>query len=217
MNRYLKSLLITSFIYIFILLFFSETGKLLLQKKEPEKITLKLSDFQIVKPPKPKKTPIKKDGLYDLSSKEKTAKNDDNLTGENDMLSLSQISKFLIVSDGKFNQKNKEIKDLYGENYKELTQKQIAFLADNLSLIGLITQKYLEYPYLAARQKLDGTSVIEFFLYPNGDISEIKLIKSSGYDILDSNSIETVEVAYKDYPRPEEKTRIRITVHYTLY
>lgn len=60
-------------------------------------------------------------------------------------------------------------------------------------------------------------NIVEFFLHPNGDISDLKLINSSGYSSLDKNSIETIEIAYKDYPRPNEKTKIKIYVYYKLY
>jgi len=53
-------------------------------------------------------------------------------------------------------------------------------------------------------------------LHPNGKISVPKILKSSKYYILDDNSIETIERAYKDYPRPDKPTIIRIYVKYEL-
>ena len=73
------------------------------------------------------------------------------------------------------------------------------------------------YPEAAGRLNMQGRSVVEFWLHPNGDISELRLLDSSGYRALDKNSIETIEIAYKDYPRPSQKTKIRIYVHYELY
>ncbi len=109
---------------------------------------------------------------------------------------------------------DKKLLKLYGDSIFLMTKQQIKYLNNNLNTIGLITQKYLEYPYLAAKLGIKGESILEFFLFPNGDISTIKLLKSSGYEILDENSIDTVKEAYKEYPRPKNKTKIRLLVRY---
>jgi TonB family protein len=91
------------------------------------------------------------------------------------------------------------------------------FLKENLSDIGRITQKYLMYPSISIRTKQQGMNVVEFYLHPNGDITELKLLQSSTYTALYSNSIHTIKVAYKDYPKPKEVTKIRIFVYYKLH
>lgn len=106
---------------------------------------------------------------------------------------------------------------LYGEEYQSFTKVQKVFLQNNLKSIGRITEKYLRYPRIAVRTNQQGTNIVEFYLYPNGDISDLKLFGSSGYTVLDKNSMETIEIAYKDYPRPKTKTKIRIYVGYKLY
>ena len=63
----------------------------------------------------------------------------------------------------------------------------------------------------------EGDNVIEFYLHPNGDITELMLLRSSGYSLLDENSLHTIKIAYKDYPYPSEKTKIRIRVTYRIY
>lgn len=105
---------------------------------------------------------------------------------------------------------------LYGEQYFKFTDEQKRYLKNNLSKIGMITQRYLEYPHISLRTGQSGVNVVEFYLHPNGDISELKLLDNSGYTALDTNSIETIEVAYKDYPRPKEITKIKIYVKYIL-
>ena len=106
---------------------------------------------------------------------------------------------------------------LYGEEYNSFTKVQKVYLQKNLKNIGRITQKYLRYPSVAVRTEQEGMNIVEFFLHPNGDISDLKLINSSGYTSLDKNSIETIEIAYKDYPRPKTKTKVKIYVYYKLY
>lgn len=106
---------------------------------------------------------------------------------------------------------------LYGEEYNSFTKVQKVYLQKNLKNIGRITQKYLRYPTIAAKTNQQGMNIVQFFLHPNGDISELKMINSSGYSSLDKNSIETIEFAYKDYPRPKTKTKVKIYVYYKLY
>lgn len=106
---------------------------------------------------------------------------------------------------------------LYGEEYNSFTKVQKVFLQKNLKSIGSITQKYLRYPAISVRTRQSGMNIIEFILHPNGDITKPIITTSSGYEALDKNTIETIEIAYKDYPRPNEPTKIRIYVTYRLY
>lgn len=106
---------------------------------------------------------------------------------------------------------------LYGEKYFEFSESQRRYLRQNLNKIGKITQRYLEYPSVSIRTKQQGVNVIEFFLHPNGDITDLKLIDSSYYTALDTNTVDTIKIAYQDYPRPFEKVQIKINVKYILY
>jgi periplasmic protein TonB len=107
--------------------------------------------------------------------------------------------------------------ELYGDEYNTFNTVQKVFLQKNLRDIGRITQRYLRYPSLAARLRQAGTNIVEFMLYPNGDITNLMLTNSSGSTSLDDNTVETIRIAYKDYPRPEEPTKIKIYVNYSLY
>ncbi len=113
----------------------------------------------------------------------------------------------------------KEIQKLYKDEFSTFTKEQQKFIKDNLSKIGEITQKYLYlrgYPYIAVKTRQEGVNIVEFNLHPNGDITDLKLISSSGYEVLDKNSIETIKAAYKDYPLPKETTKIKIYVQYSI-
>lgn len=110
----------------------------------------------------------------------------------------------------------RDIEELYGEEFGDYGLAEQEFLVNNLRDIGRITQRYLQYPPSAARLGQEGLSAVEFYLHPNGDISELKILISSSYMLLDRNSERTIEIAYKDYPRPSVKTKIRIFVNYGL-
>jgi len=106
---------------------------------------------------------------------------------------------------------------LYGEKYFTFSKEQKTYLKNNLSRIGKITQRYLTYPGLSIKTRQSGVNVIEFNFHPNGDISDVKITDSSNYTALDQNTIETIELAYKDYPKPPETIKIKIYVRYILY
>lgn len=111
----------------------------------------------------------------------------------------------------------RDIEELYGAEFGDYGIAEQEFLVNNLRDIGRITKKYLEYPASAIRLGQEGLSAVEFYLHPNGDISGLKIIVSSNYMLLDRNSERTIEIAYKDYPRPITKTKIRIFVTYGIY
>jgi protein TonB len=106
--------------------------------------------------------------------------------------------------------------ELYGKEFDSFPEVTKVYLIKNLKDIGKITQRYLIYPYISIQAKQSGINIVEFILYPNGKISEPKILKSSKYYILDDNSIETITQAYMDYPRPDKPTIIRIYVKYEL-
>ena len=106
---------------------------------------------------------------------------------------------------------------LYGDEYFLLSKSKKRFLKINLSRIGQITQRYLKYPTISVRTRQKGINIVEFMLHNNGDISDLKITDSSGYTALDQNTIRTIEIAYKDYPKPFEKLKIKIYVRYILY
>lgn len=110
----------------------------------------------------------------------------------------------------------KNISEIYGAEFGELGKEEQEFIINNLSYIGRITQSYLRYPANAGMLKQSGMNVVEFYLHPNGDISDLKIIKPSGFILLDRNSTKTIEIAYKDYPHPKVKTLIRFYISYIM-
>jgi len=106
--------------------------------------------------------------------------------------------------------------DLYGKEFDNFSQETKIYLIKNIRNIASITKIFLEYPYMSIQAGQSGVSVVEFMLYPNGTITDLKIIKTSKYFLLDDNTIETIEAAYSDYPRPSKPTVIRIYVKYIL-
>ena len=113
-----------------------------------------------------------------------------------------------------------EIMQLYGDELGDYGEAEQDFIINNLRDIGRITQYYLSkrgYPPDAGYLGQQGTNAVEFYLYPNGDISDLKIIQDSRSMILDKNTMTIIQIAYKDYPHPTTKTKIRIFVKYYIW
>lgn len=111
------------------------------------------------------------------------------------------------------------LKELYGDEFGKLTPGQQKYLIDNQEIMRRITQEVLSrvaQVNLTRDINVNRTNVVEFYLHPNGDISDFKFLKKSGYYILDDTTKETIEYAYSRYPRPEEKILVRYNVFYNL-
>jgi len=114
---------------------------------------------------------------------------------------------------------SQNIKQLYGEEFGKLTAGQQQYIIDNQEIMRRITQQVLTRVArvnLPRDMNVNRSNVIEFYLHPNGDMTDFKFIKKSGYYVLDDTTKETIEYAYSKYPLPKEKTLIRYNVFYNL-
>jgi protein TonB len=111
------------------------------------------------------------------------------------------------------------IKDAYGETFGELSPGEQKYILDNQEIMRRITQQVLNRVgrvNIPNDLRVNSSNIVEFYLYPNGDISDIRFIEKSNFYVLDDTTKETIEYAYSKYPRPEQKTRIRYKVGYFL-
>ena len=133
---------------------------------------------------------------------------------------LSQEKKPIIAKEKKReNRKSDYIKDAYGDTFGELSEGEQKYILDNQEIMRRITQEVLNRVggvNLPNNLRVNESNIVEFYLYPNGDISDIKFIGRSGFYILDDTTKETIEYAYSRYPRPKQKTLIRYRVGYYL-
>ena len=111
------------------------------------------------------------------------------------------------------------IRKLYGSEFDGYGEAQKKFIENNLAMIHQITQSTLSrngYPEVAARTGQQGVNIVSFYLHPNGNISNLRLEVGMGYEILDENTLHVIRLAYKDYPLPLKKTKIKFYVEYTI-
>ncbi|MDH4943861.1 energy transducer TonB [Sulfurimonas sp. C5] len=114
---------------------------------------------------------------------------------------------------------SQDIKELYGEEFGKLSPGQQKYILDNQEIMRRITQQVLNRVArvnIPRDLNVNRYNVVQFYLHPNGDISDFKFLSKSGYYILDDTTKETIEYAYSKYPRPKEKTLIRYNVYYHL-
>jgi len=112
------------------------------------------------------------------------------------------------------------IKRLYGKTFNTFTPSQKKFIRHNLNIIQQITQRTLSrngYPTVAIQTQQEGINIVSFYLHPNGDISGLRLKKRIGYTALDNNTLKVIKIAYKNYPLPNQTTKITFYVQYSMY
>jgi len=143
--------------------------------------------------------PKKEQGLYDFLSKA-----DPNLRST----SSDSMTK---VSDN--------IQKLYGDKFGELSAGEQKYILDNQEAMRRITQGVLDRygrSKIPDNLRVDETNTIEFYLHPDGSISDLHFLTHSRFSILNDTTKETIELAYSKYPRPAQKTLIRYRVWYNL-
>lgn len=114
---------------------------------------------------------------------------------------------------------NDSVKKLYGDKFGELSEGEQKYILDNQEVMRRITQGVLDRygrSRIPDNLRVDETNTIEFYLHPDGSISDIRYLKNSRFAILDDTTKETIELAYAQYPRPAQKTYIRYRVWYNL-
>lgn len=160
-----------------------------------------LSDINTTKPKKKKKK--KENSLYAMLSQDKS-------TEEKKQTKKTMKSGSSIRSD---------VKELYGDEFGKLSEGQQKYILDNQEIMRRITQQVLTRVArvnLPRDLSVNRSNVIEFYLHPNGDMTDFRFLEKSGFYILDDTTKETIEYAYSRYPRPTEKTLIRYNVYYNL-
>lgn len=111
------------------------------------------------------------------------------------------------------------IQKLYGDKFGELSEGEQKYILDNQELMRRITQGVLNRygrSRIPDNLRADEMNTVEFYLHPDGSISNLHFLKNSRFAILDDTTQETIEIAYSKYPRPEQKTLIRYRVWYNL-
>ena len=90
------------------------------------------------------------------------------------------------------------------------------FLRERLSVISNIVQRYINYPPIARRMGWEGKVLVSFVLEPNGDIRDLKVLKSCGYEVLDKEALDAIRRSYKDFPKPPVSVVVKLPINFRL-
>lgn len=72
------------------------------------------------------------------------------------------------------------------------------------------------YPRQARKMRMQGQVLIEFLWREDKILDELKIIKSSGYEILDKNALKIIQIASLNFPKYDKNVRIKIPIDYNL-
>jgi len=75
--------------------------------------------------------------------------------------------------------------------------------------------KRIVYPNLARRMGWHGNVLTSFVIHVDGTVSDIKILKSSGFEVLDENAVMTIKDV-SPFPRPPIAAKIMIPISYRL-
>jgi protein TonB len=91
-----------------------------------------------------------------------------------------------------------------------------SFLRERLSVISNIVQRHINYPPIARRMGWEGKVLVSFVLEPNGDIRDLKVIKSCGYEALDKEALDAIRRSYRDFPKPPVSVMVKLPINFRL-
>lgn len=107
------------------------------------------------------------------------------------------------------------VKRHYGDEFFALTSDEQKYILENLKTIRKINE-VIGNRLLRSRpaDEIDPTdsNIVEFYLYPDGSISDLYLYEDRQNNLLDSLTMDTIRLAHTKYPKPAVKTLIRIRV-----
>jgi protein TonB len=95
-------------------------------------------------------------------------------------------------------------------------QMRTRYLKEQFEYIRGLIQKNLAYPVRARRMGWEGRTVVSFTILENGRVQDIKILNSSGYDLLDDNVLETI-TKVEPFPKPPVKAELKIPITYRLH
>jgi TonB family protein len=128
----------------------------------------------------------------------------------------SPTTKISTDSDGHLSIINKSLKQIDQQSYTDFIDDS-SIAAGNFIDINTKEYKYIsyftkmrksielawEYPLRAARKGWQGKVKLSFVIYENGYITNIKVLKSSGYNLLDKAVVKAIEIASPFPPLPK--------------
>lgn len=144
-------------------------------------------------------------------------KKNNNLPIERELLqenTLSNVTEEIHTKELEVSEDNDKILDT---NY-DISNNNIQSIDNNNSLyqnIRDIINRNRPYPRMARVKNIQGNVIVEFVLFKNGNIDNIRIIKGT-HKILDNNAIKTIKEASREFPKPPNNVKLKIEIQYKL-
>ncbi len=100
----------------------------------------------------------------------------------------------------------------FGINAEMLRER---YRREHFAYIRDLILEHLEYPAMARRMGWHGALAVSFVVQETGRAEKIRIVKSSGYEILDRNVAQTIREV-QPFPKPPVKAELIIPVLYSL-
>jgi protein TonB len=94
-------------------------------------------------------------------------------------------------------------------------QLRSRYRVEHFAYIKKIIEENLSYPPRAQRMGMSGRVVVAFEVLNSGRVQNIKIAKSTGYEILDDNVIDTIKKV-EPFPKPPVSVKLTIPFSYGL-
>lgn len=101
----------------------------------------------------------------------------------------------------------------YGNSDSDILSRKKKYLKENFAYIRDLIQRKITYPKLARQMGWEGKVIVSFIVKSDGHTEDIKIINSSGIEILDKSSIDAVKKA-SPFPKPPVEAQIIIPISY---
>ena len=100
----------------------------------------------------------------------------------------------------------------HGESVETLKNR---YLREHFAYIRDLILKHLSYPSMAKKLGWQGNTKVSFVIREDGRVEHLRIIKSSGYEVLDRNVVETIRYV-QPFPRPPVRAELVIPVVYAM-
>ena len=95
-----------------------------------------------------------------------------------------------------------------GDGQSGYTKEQFVYIRD-------LVLKRLTYPPEAKKRGWEGVVLVCFVIRENGTVEQLRVMKSSGHEVLDEHAIRTIR-SVQPYPRPPVKAELIIPIAFKL-
>ncbi|HMA65595.1 MAG TPA: energy transducer TonB [Chitinispirillaceae bacterium] len=180
-------------------------------------------DFALINPLPPAQAPLKTDRpdntKKDTPAEQYTERVDENSTDTIDSMDVdTEVIHDNLQTEQITEQQRNDSKDSSSETSNTESSSSVAvniYIKEKFSYISTIISSNIDYPYLAQVRHQEGTLLLSFVIALDGSVSDIRVLKSSGFDILDKNAVSTVKKS-APFPRPPCIAELKIPVAYKL-